>query len=146
MFLWCLWPFCSYNLSPWPFCWISQALHNVWLWLSASVSISCWVKPRWEQLESASIYEYNRISLGIIPFFFYINGFGSTLDLYITQVTIGWSIPQELSYHCLSTSFRLQRLKGLWLGGCSSPTIESLAWLEKMDGSCSVSSITRSPH
>lgn len=37
--------------------WGSQAPPNVWLWVSASVPISCWVKPLWWQLCSAPVYD-----------------------------------------------------------------------------------------
>ena len=33
------------TILPLPLSWIPQALPNVWLWVFASVSISCWMKP-----------------------------------------------------------------------------------------------------
>lgn len=40
--------------------------HNVWLCVSASVSIFCRRKPLWQWLKKALIYECSRILLGII--------------------------------------------------------------------------------
>ena len=46
---------------------------NIWLWISASLPFFCWRKPLWSWLDKSLIYEYSRISLGIILLiYFYI--------------------------------------------------------------------------
>lgn len=65
---------------------ILWARHNVQLCVSASVSISSWMKALWWQLGETPIYEYNRISLDIITLtFFFYSCIGSFLCLWVSQ-------------------------------------------------------------
>jgi hypothetical protein len=41
-------------------------LHTVWLWVSTPAPFCCWRKPLWWCQDKVQIYEYSRISLGII--------------------------------------------------------------------------------
>jgi hypothetical protein len=66
---------------------VSPSLTKVWWWVSAPAPISCWMKSfRW-WLGHTPIYEYSRISLGIILFTIYLWPvvFGSVLGLWAIQ-------------------------------------------------------------
>lgn len=45
----------------WPFIRVSWALPNVWLWVSVSAPISCWMMPLLWLVSWTLVYEYRRI-------------------------------------------------------------------------------------
>ena len=58
-----------------------QAQSNIWLWVSASVSVSCWVEPLRGQLCWSPICKHNRVSL-------IVSGIGSCLRDWF--LPMGW--------------------------------------------------------
>jgi hypothetical protein len=68
---------------------IAQAPPNVWLWVTASASISSWLKPLRGQLCWAPICKYSRIALFWVV---------SSLSCHGPQVrlVIAWAFPQIL--------------------------------------------------
>lgn len=56
----------------WPFIRVSWALPNVWIWVSVSAPISCWMMPLLWLLNWTLVYEYRRISLAMISLTFYM--------------------------------------------------------------------------
>ena len=91
-----------------------------WLWVSASVSISCWVKPLWWQLHSLGSCLQVRQNI--------INRVRDRLPLmaWISACAVtGWPFPQFL-FHIGRTNCRL---RVLCLGGCPNPSIGSITWL-----------------
>lgn len=65
-FLWYPWPLWLLHSFLLCFCGIFWALLNIWLWVSASAPIACRMKSLWWLLGSISVYDYSRVSLGII--------------------------------------------------------------------------------
>lgn len=49
----------------------SPSSSNIWLWVCASVSVSCWVNPLWWLLHWSLNYDYSRISIEILSLTFF---------------------------------------------------------------------------
>lgn len=94
---------------------IPQALVNVWMWFSASVSISCLMKPLSWWLCKASVYKYHRI-----------------LHCHVWGPFSGFSLYSSLFGHSLNfvSIFSLVHVVG-WLGCCYTLSIESLSWYQR---------------
>ena len=72
-------------------CRIYQALPDVWLWVSAPTSISCWWSL-WQWL----CYEYNIISFGIRNLFFFLNFF-PLMTVLLDSILDFWTIQHLIS-------------------------------------------------
>ena len=83
---------------------ILRAQHDVWLWVSAPVFISCWVKPLRTQLSSLSLQVRQNIMNSVRG--------GLSLSWHGSQVgpVIGWSFPQFLLHFYPCTSCKQIKL------------------------------------
>lgn len=124
--------------------------------ISASATISNWMKALWWKLGYVPIYEYSRILLDIIALTCSPVVFGSILVLWailpldpgtsgsimggLTLLdwtsgwTIVWPLPQNLCANLIIAHpiwKRNSRSKVKWLDYCSNPSTERLAWSKR---------------